>query len=86
MRLRDFKTETLRSLHDPGVPFTNNQVEQELRMMKLRMKISGSCRSRRGSRVFALLGDVLSTARKQGRNRLETLMQGPVLPLDSWCC
>ena len=39
-RFRDFKTKRLRFLHDPGVPFTNNQAEQDLRM-----KISGAFHS-----------------------------------------
>ena len=86
LRLRDFKTETLRFLHDPAVPFTNNQAEQDLRMMKLRMKISGSFRSERGAHDFATLRSVLSTARKQGRNRIETLMRGPPVLLDGLRC
>ena len=86
LRLRDFKTETLRFLHDPGVPFTNNQAERDLRMMKLRMKISGSFRSERGAQDFATLRSVLSTARKQGRNRIETLVRGPAVLLDGLRC
>ena len=79
LRLRDVKTETLRFLHDPGVPFTNNQAERDLRMMKLRMKISGALRAERGAQDFAPLRSVLSTARKQGRNRIETLVRGPAV-------
>ena len=46
-------------------------------MMKLRMKISGSFRSTQGAADCAILRSVLSTARKQGLNRIETLAQGP---------
>lgn len=67
----------LRSLHEPSVPFTNNLAEQDLRMMKLRMKISGCFRSEQGARDFATLRSVLSTADKQGWNRLETLLHVP---------
>ena len=76
-RLRDRKQDVLRFVSDPGVPFTNNQAEQDLRMMKLRMKISGGFRSEQGAQDFATLRSVLSTARKQGRNRVEALLQGP---------
>ena len=77
LRLRDRKEAVLRFVHDPCVPFTNNLAERDLRMMKLRMKISGGFRSRQGARDFATLRNVLSTARKQDRNRIEALRQGP---------
>jgi transposase len=67
----------LRFLHDPGVPFTNNQAEGDARMMKLRQKISGGFRAQGSADDFAIIRSVLSTARKQGWNILETLMQGP---------
>ena len=61
LRLRDYKTETLRFLHEPGVPFTNNQAERDPRMMKLHMKVSGAFRSERRAQDFATLRNVLST-------------------------
>jgi transposase len=73
IRLRDHKEDTLRFLHDPTVPFTNNQAERDLRMMKVRQKISGGFRSATGAHTFATLRTVLSTARKQGWNILATL-------------
>ncbi len=76
-RLRDRKQSVLRFLTDPEVPFTNNQAEQDLRMMKLRMQISGCFRSAQGARDCATLRSVLSTARKQGWNRIEALLAGP---------
>lgn len=73
IRLRDHKDDVLRFLCDPNVPFTNNQAERDLRMMKVRQKISGGFRSETGAQTFATLRTVLSTARKQGWNILEIL-------------
>jgi transposase len=77
VRLRDFKTEVLRFLFDFTVPFTNNQAEQDIRMMKVKMKISGSFRTQSGAGTFATLRSVLSTARKRGWNLLKTLSTTP---------
>lgn len=55
-------------LMDPVVPFTNNQGEQDLRMMKTRQKISGGFRTLKGARIFARIRSYLSTCRKQGLN------------------
>jgi transposase len=72
-RLKTFKTETLRFMTDFDVPFTNNLAEQDLRMMKVKMKISGCFRTIDGAEIFANLRSVVSTARKQGENILQTL-------------
>jgi transposase len=77
LRLSIRKSDVLRFLTDPGVPFTNNLAEQDGRMMKLRQKISGGFRSHDGARDFAVIRSVLSTARKQGWNMLQTLMGDP---------
>jgi transposase len=76
-RLKTFKPETLRFLTDFDVPFTNNLAEQDLRMMKVKMKISGSFRTLDGAQIFARLRSVVSTARKQGCNILQTLAAAP---------
>jgi transposase len=79
LRLRDHKEDTLRFLYDPTVPFTNNQAERDLRMMKVRQKISGGFRSDTGAQTFTTLRTVLSTARKQGWNILATLTTPPAI-------
>jgi transposase len=77
LRLRDFQQDVLRFIADFTIPFTNNQAEQDLRMMKVRMKISGSFRTFDGAKTFADIRSVISTARKQGLNILQTLTQTP---------
>jgi transposase len=77
LRLHTRRQDVLRFLTDPTVPFTNNLAEQDGRMMKLRQKISGGFRSGDGAKDFAVIRSVLSTARKQGWNMLQTLTATP---------
>lgn len=77
VRLRDFKAETLRFMVNFSVPFTNNQAEQDVRMMKVKMKISGGFRIKTGADIFATLRSVLSTARKQGWDMINTINANP---------
>ena len=77
MRLAKHKEDTLRFLHDPTVPFTNNQAERDGRMMKLRQKISGGFRSLQGALDFALIRSFFSTAKKQGWNIIDALTPDP---------
>lgn len=67
----------LRFVFDFAVPFTNNQAEQDISMMKVKMKICGGLRSWHGAATFASLRSALSTARKQGRNIPRTLTAPP---------
>jgi len=77
LRLSTRKTDVLRFLTDPRVPFSNNQAERDGRMMKLRQKISGGFRSMEGAMDFAVIRSLLSTARKQGWDILQTLNANP---------
>lgn len=72
-RLEDYDLGVLAFLIDPVVPFTNNQAEQDIRMIKIRQKISGGFRTLHGACVFARIRSYISTCRKQGRNILEAL-------------
>ena len=77
LRLSSRKTDVLRFLTDPLVPFSNNLAERDGRMMKLRQKISGGFRSMEGAMDFAVIRSLLSTARKQGWDILQTLNANP---------
>ena len=72
-----FKDDVLRFLVDFAVPFTNNLAEQALRMMKVKMKISGAFRTLAAAQDFAALRSVVASARKRGWNILESLTRHP---------
>lgn len=63
-----FKEAVLRFYTDPIVSFTNNQAEQDLRMMKVKQKISGGFRTAKGAECFATIRGVISAKMKQDLN------------------
>lgn len=77
LRLQAHKTAVLLFLEDLTVPFSNNEAERDLRMTKVRQKISGCFRSEAGAENFCTLRTVIETARKQGWDILKTLKTAP---------
>jgi transposase len=77
LRLMTRREDTLRFLHDPTVPFTNNEAERDGRMMKLRQKISGGFRSLEGADDFATVRSFIATAKKQGWKIIDALTTNP---------
>jgi len=63
LRLSTGKEGVLRFLSDPDVPFTNNEAEQDGRMMKVKQKICGGFRSEDEANTFLVNRTVISTAK-----------------------
>ena len=73
-RLIDRQDDYLRFNHDWRVPADNNGSERDIRMIKLRQKVSGCLRSLTGAQQFCTIRSYLSTAAKHGKQHLATLV------------
>lgn len=72
-RLVEYKQETLLFMHDFKVPFTNNLSEQDLRMLKVKQKISGCFRNVEGGHNFCKIRSMLVSAKKNSKNIFDIL-------------
>jgi hypothetical protein len=74
-RLDTYRDDVLRFTVDFNVPFSNNQGERDIRMVKLQQKISGSWRTKTGADHYCAIRSYVSTMKKHGDSVLEGLQR-----------
>ena len=72
-RLANYKVPVCLFIHNFNVPFDNNQAERDLRMIKVKTKVSGCFRTEEGARDYLKIMSYVGTAHKQGYNAYEAI-------------
>lgn len=88
-RFESHRKDILAFMYDFHVPFDNNLSERDIRMLKVRLKISGAFRSEEGGKAFCRIRGYISTARKNAVNAIDAIMNAfagrPFVPLPDPC-
>ena len=69
-RMKKYEKAVLRFAKHPDVAFTNNRAERDLRMSKVKQKVSGCFRTRKYAEAYCRISSYLQSMANQGYNPL----------------
>ena len=73
-RLYNYKVSVSLFFNDFRIEFDNNQAERDLRMIKVKTKVSGCFRSEDGIRDYLAVMSYVGTAKKHGKNAFQAIL------------
>ena len=74
-RLLKYKNSVFKFMHYPDLPFHNNSSEQAIRIAKIKQKISGGFRTKKGAQNYSILLSIIESAKRENVQILDAINQ-----------